>query len=65
MSIVPHLELQISGIDELKSLRAETDMLREQMKLMAHHVNYLRDCILRQTVINDKIVDILDRRTAS
>lgn len=48
---------------EMRRLRAETGILLEQMKLIAHHVNYLRDCMLRQTVINDKIIDYVDRRT--
>lgn len=43
--------------DELKTLHAETERLREQIKLIANHVNFLRDCMMKQAGINDKIVD--------
>ncbi|WP_313194856.1 hypothetical protein [Shinella zoogloeoides] len=48
--------------DELKTLRAETDILRKQMKTVIHHVNFLRDCMLRQTRMNEQIIDYVDRR---
>lgn len=49
---------------DLRRLRAETDILREQIKAVTHHVNFLRDCMLRQTRMNEQIIDYVDRRTA-
>lgn len=57
-------EKQRAREDELKTLRAETDILREQIKVVTHHVNFLRDCMLRQARMNEQIIDYVDRKTA-
>lgn len=47
---------------DLRKLRVETDILREQIKVVTHHVNFLRDCMLRQARMNEQIIDYVDRR---
>lgn len=49
---------------DLRRLRAETDILRAQMKAVIHQVNFLRDWMLRQDRMNEQIIDYVDRRTA-
>jgi len=46
---------------ELKLMRAETESLRKQMELIAHHVHHLRDCMVKQVGINVAVTEHLKK----
>lgn len=57
-------ERQRAREDELKTLRVETDMLREQLQSIMHEINNLRSCMQKQTDINEQFIGMVVGRTS-
>ncbi|MFN3506627.1 MAG: hypothetical protein ACK4ZU_04060 [Allorhizobium sp.] len=57
-------ETQRAREDELKTLRAETEMLREQLHSIMHEINNLRSCMQKQTDVNEHLVELIANRTS-